>query len=734
MSALNKKLLSVAISSFMLTACGSGSSSSSDDSKEETLNTAPTFTEISSITFDEDTTKAIQLSASDPEGDALTYSIASADDRLGAVISGNDLNLTPQANYFGESSMTLEVSDGDLSDQISVTVNVAAINDRPTLSALEDINIDEDGAFSVDLDVQDVDNDTLNFSFSEVAEEFGLSVEGQKLVLSPADNFYGETEVALSVSDGKLESEIQFSVTINSVNDAPQFGIFEDVSVKNTEPYKIVSIPVSDADGDRVGLSVKSYDDTQMVAVFKGSNLIIAPFEHAVSETELVLEVTDGTDTTTKAVTIAIEKSYSFFAGSNEINGYELWKTDGTEAGTELVKDIYSGPNSSEPHTFYHGNNKVFFLANDSESSSHRLWVSDGTAEGTKELYTVQALTNVNSFAEKDGDLYFIAKPDNGTSSQLWKTDGTEDGTAMVFKDSDQEVTQMSSLYSFDNKLYFVADGGPSIGREVFTYDGSSVSLLKDINPGFNAGVNWYTSYFPYLGKLCFKAMAVYHNLEVWCTDGTTDGTKILFDLNGLDSSNGYGFTVVDNSLYFIATTKETGYEPYRFLGEFVGLLRDIRITPSASNSSQNNYGVTQDYFTRVGDRLHFFATDGFSTNRYGINLNSAIGPENPYPTADPVSLGGLATGLNGNFVFENNSNALWSRTETSAILLHNFQADDVPGDITPVTTFSRQRVNGKLFFGAKYGFATIVPWATDGKSSEQTTSLGNVSVMQIIR
>ena len=204
MSALNKKLLSVAISSFMLTACGSGSSSSSDDSKEETLNTAPAFTEISSITFDEDTSKVIQLSASDPEGDALTYSIASADDRLGAVISGNDLNLTPQANYFGESTMTLEVSDGDLSDQISVTVNVAAINDRPTLSALADINIDEDGTFSVDLDVQDVDNDKLNFTFSEVAEEFGLSVEAQKLVVSPADNFYGETEVSLSVSDGKL--------------------------------------------------------------------------------------------------------------------------------------------------------------------------------------------------------------------------------------------------------------------------------------------------------------------------------------------------------------------------------------------------------------------------------------------------------------------------------------------------------------------------------------------------
>lgn len=734
MSALNKKLLSVAISSFVLTACGSGSSSSSDDSKEENVNTAPAFTEISSITFDEDTSKVIQLSASDPEGDALSYSIASADDRLGAVISGNNLNLTPQANYFGETTMTLEVSDGDLSDQISVTVNVVAINDRPTLSAIEDINIDEDGDFSVDLDVQDVDSDPLNFAFDEVPEEFGLSVEGQKIVLSPVDNFYGETEVSLSVSDGKLESEIQFSVTINSVNDAPQFGIFEDVSVKNTEPYKIVSIPVSDADGDRVGLSVKSYDDTQMVAVFKGSNLIIAPFDHAVSETELVLEVTDGTETTTKAVTIAIEKSYSFFAGSNEINGYELWKTDGTEAGTELVKDIYSGPNSSEPTDFYHWNNKVYFSARSNDSSPARLWVSDGTAEGTTELYVPQALTGVEYFAGKGEYVYFITQPENTRNTELWRTDGTEDGTNRVFKEVDHGLFGLASLYAFGDLLFFTAHGGDAVGTEMHTYDGSTVSLLKDINPGFRGGVFYNPHYFEYNDMLCFKAMDTYFNNELWCTDGTNEGTQEQFDLDSQNDSGSYGFSIIGDHLYFIARTYDTGYEPYRFNGERVELLKDIRITPSSADSSQLDAGVATDYFTQVGNRIHFFATDGFSVNRWEINLDNPISSQNPYQTADPVKLGGLATGHNGNFVFENSSNALWARTETGATLLHNFQADDVPGDITPVTTFSRQKVNGKLLFGAKYGLASIIPWATDGKSSEQTTSLGNVSVMQILR
>ena len=504
--------------------------------------------------------------------------------------------------------------------------------------------------------------------------------------------------------------------------------------MKNTESLKQVSIPVSDVDSEKVILSIQSYDETQMTAAIKGLDLVIVPFDDAVSETELMLSVTDGEETATKTISISIEKSYSYFAGSNEVNGYELWKTDGTEAGTELVKDIYPGPNSSGPQDFYHWNNKVYFSARNSDSSPARLWVSDGTAEGTTELYVPQALTGVKYFAGKGEHVYFITQPENTRNTELWRTDGTEDGTNRVFKEVDHGLFGLASLYAFGDLLFFTAHGGDAVGTEIHTYNGSAVSLLKDINPGFRGGVHYRPHYFEYNDMLCFKAMDTYFNNELWCTDGTTEGTQEQFDLDSQNDSRSYGFSIIGDHLYFIARTYETGYEPYRFNGERVELLKDIRITPSSADSSQLDAGVATDYFTQVGNRIHFFATDGFSVNRWEINLDNPISSQNPYQTADPVKLGGLATGHNGNFVFENNSNALWARTETGATLLHNFQADDVPGDITPVTTFSRQKVNGKLLFGAKYGFASIIPWATDGKSSEQTTSLGNVSVMQILR
>jgi len=63
-------------------------------------------------------------------------------------------------------------------------------------------------------------------------------------------------------------------------------------------------------------------------------------------------------------------------------HGEELWKTDGTLAGTALVKDINPGPNSSTPVGAIAVGNKLFFIANDG-THGVELWVSDGTALGT---------------------------------------------------------------------------------------------------------------------------------------------------------------------------------------------------------------------------------------------------------------------------------------------------------------------------------------------------------------
>ncbi len=98
-----------------------------------------------------------------------------------------------------------------------------------------------------------------------------------------------------------------------------------------------------------------------------------------------------------------------YFRANDGTNGYELWKSDGTSAGTVLVRDILLGAYGSNPRSLTNVNGTLYFQATDG-SSGYELWKSDGTSAGTVLVHDIQSgansaspgyLTNVN------GTLYF---------------------------------------------------------------------------------------------------------------------------------------------------------------------------------------------------------------------------------------------------------------------------------------------------------------------------------------
>ncbi|MFM9960123.1 MAG: ELWxxDGT repeat protein [Planctomycetaceae bacterium] len=161
-----------------------------------------------------------------------------------------------------------------------------------------------------------------------------------------------------------------------------------------------------------------------------------------------------------------------FFSADGGLIGHQLWKSDGTEEGTVLVKEVSVGFISFGPEFLTVVNDTLFFIGEDAEAG-YELFISDGTTEGTELLKDIRPLSleGNDSFAENltnvNGRLYFTAD-DGTTGPALWTSDGTTAGTMLV---SDVEPDEFSlgptQLTSANGLLFFTADDGTN-GRELW--------------------------------------------------------------------------------------------------------------------------------------------------------------------------------------------------------------------------------------------------------------------------
>ena len=163
-----------------------------------------------------------------------------------------------------------------------------------------------------------------------------------------------------------------------------------------------------------------------------------------------------------------------FFTANDGINGYELWRSDGTKKGTILVRDLLRGgatpaQDGSYPSNLTDVNGTLHFSANGF------LWKTDGSSRGTVKLKTV---ANPRGFTAVNGSLYFVSQ-DN-----LWKSDGTQRGTRRVAPGEVSEAFGPRGAAALNGRLYFGADGGE--GFELYETDGTLAHtvLVFDAEPG----------------------------------------------------------------------------------------------------------------------------------------------------------------------------------------------------------------------------------------------------------
>ncbi len=274
-----------------------------------------------------------------------------------------------------------------------------------------------------------------------------------------------------------------------------------------------------------------------------GSELWIT--DGTIAGTRLVKDILPGTQSSEPQDAFVLLNGNLYFSASTANEGRELWYTNGTEAGTMLLKDIVPGPAGSALKGRYNlfSNGSYVLFNSVTAATGYELWRTDGTDAGTyllKDINPNSASSTPSAFQAYNNMVLFLAET-AAEGLELWRTDGTAGGTELVEDirtgpassiNTGFPVPNFPMLYPFNNRLLFIANDGTT-GEEIWTTDGTNAGtyLLQDINPGPDRSfVTLFTS-VALNGKLYFTAYQPATGGELWETDGTIAGTRLFKEI-----------------------------------------------------------------------------------------------------------------------------------------------------------------------------------------------------------
>lgn len=407
-----------------------------------------------------------------------------------------------------------------------------------------------------------------------------------------------------------------------------------------------------------------------------------------------------------------------FFIGSDPAHGDELWRSDGTEEGTFLLKDVVPGPGSGVPGGgWLAGDGFVFaetFYFTVSIGERRFWWKTDGTAAGTVPF--LPDLQGAIRFFPAGGTLYFFRNCPGAGPCELWKSDGTLAGTVKVKTLPSPATGDVPSPAKAGGLLFF---SFPGADRELWRSDGTEAGTFRI---GSFDGLSVSPAAGEIGGTLLFGASEGGSGLELWKSDGTGAGTARVKDIwPGPIGSEPGAMVSLGETVFFTARDESAGRELWKTDGTEAGTVRVADIWPGADSANISS-------IVRVGSALFFSAEDSTGSGLWksdGTAAGTGRVDGFPYGGYGPEYL----TSANGllffNAIDDEHGLELWRSDGTGAGTFLVKDIEPGPGWSYPQYLTAS---GGTVFFYGMYPGSSGELWKSDG------TAAGTVLVRELIR
>jgi hypothetical protein len=394
------------------------------------VNSPPILAPIGQLASVKNNDKVVTLSATDADGDTLTFSATSDNASVTASISGTTLTLKPNEDYFGDAEITVIAHDGNgtenATDTEIVSYTVSSENHLPVFTSSASGSTHYGNNLNVTLTATDFEtsNDKITFALQNVeSSQVTASLSGAILTLAPVDNYTGDTTLILRATDSNSGTADQ-SYVLTISNTAP---VLADIGALASDEDNTVEVTLSatDADGDTPTFSATS-DNASVTASISGTTLTLSPDANYFGSAKITVIAHDGTGTEN--------------ATDSEIVTYTVSSDN----------DLPTFTSSASASIQYGNNLEVTLTATDVETSNDNITFavqSSDSSQVTASLSgAILTLAPVNSYI---GDTFLkltATDTHGGTTEQTYKL--TISNTAPIFTSSEQLTTLYSNSFA----------------------------------------------------------------------------------------------------------------------------------------------------------------------------------------------------------------------------------------------------------------------------------------------